>query len=346
MRIVSLIGLSAEDAGRIRAVDDSLELVEAGGWFDGEYAETWPPATAQRYVASGGRGTRPERDRMLASAQVVLAGFPYPLDLAARTPRLRWLHQSPAGASNLRRGDLWGRDVLVTTSRGHGETLAIAEYAMAGMLFVAKGLDQAVLDRASARFEHDAYRVRGVAGKTLCVVGAGGIGRQVARLGAALGLRVVGTRRHTARSDEDAPFHRIASPDALHELLALSDFIAVCCQWTPETTDLLDARAFAAAKPGAVLVNVARGEIVDEAALVDALDAGTLGGAVLDVYVGEFDAPPPARLWQHPRVLVTPHTSGLTDDRRRRSTELFCANLQRFLAGEPLHNRVDWEVGY
>ena len=120
----------------------------------------------------------------------------------------------------------------------------------------------------------------------------------------------------------------------------------MCCQWTPQTTGLLGAEAFAATRPGAILVNVARGEIVDEAAMLDALDAGTLAGAVLDVFVGEFEGPPPDRLWRHPRVLLTPHTSASTDNRRRRSIDLFCTNLRRFLDGEMLENRIDWEAGY
>lgn len=346
MKIVSLVRLSRTDVERIRAIDGGLELVEAGGWFDGEYAETWPPATVERYVASSGQGSRQERDAMLSDARIVVAGFPYPLDLAARTPRLQWLHQSPAGASNLRRGDIWGRDVLVTTSRGYGETQAIAEYAIAGLLHFAKRFDQAEADRARGEFDHGAYAVGGIAGKTLCVIGAGGIGRDVARLGEALGMRVVGTRRNVERSDADAPFERIEAPDALHALLAESDFIAVCCQWTPQTTGLLVSDAFAATKSGAILVNVARGEIVDESALLNALDEGTLGGAVLDVYVGEFDGPPPQRLWRHPKVLITPHTSTLTDHPRRRAVDLFCANLRRFLAGEELENLIDWDLGY
>ena len=143
-----------------------------------------------------GTGTRAERDRLLAEAEVILGGWPFPLDLRARAPRLKWFHQRPAGASNLRLGDLWGSDVVVTTSRGAGNTLAMAEYAIAGILYFAKGLGQAVVDRAAGAFDHRAYRPLLLEGKTVCVVGAGGIGREVGRLGAALGMRVVGTRRH------------------------------------------------------------------------------------------------------------------------------------------------------
>ena len=128
-------------------------------------------------------GTREERDRLLAEAEVILGGWPFPLDLRARSPRLKWFHQRPAGASNLRIGDLWGSDVTVTTSRGVGSTLAMAEYAIAGILHFAKELDRALDDRATGTFDHRAYRPLLLEGKTLCVVGAGGIGREVGRLG-------------------------------------------------------------------------------------------------------------------------------------------------------------------
>ena len=120
---------------------------------------------------------------------------PFPLDLRARAPRLKWFHQRPAGASNLLMGDLWGSLVVVTTSRGVGDTLAMAEYAVAGILHFARGLHQAAVDRGVGAFNPRSYRPLLLEGKTACVVGAGGIGLEVGRLCAALGMRVVGTRR-------------------------------------------------------------------------------------------------------------------------------------------------------
>ncbi len=126
----------------------------------------------------------------------------------------------------------------------------------------------------------------------------------------------------------------------------MSDLVAVCCQWTPETDRLFDAGRFAAMKPGSALVNVARGEIIDEDALADALARDHLRGAVLDVYVGEFEHPPPARLWNDPRVLITPHTSGVSDEDRHGGVDVFCANLRAYLDGAPLRNVIDWARGY
>jgi phosphoglycerate dehydrogenase-like enzyme len=122
-----------------------------------------------------GSGTRGERDQLLAKAEVILGGRPFPLDLRARAPRLKWFHQRPAGASNLRMGDLWGSQVVVTTSRGVGDTLAMAEYAVAGILHFAKGLHRAAVDRSAGTFDHRAYRPLLLEGKTACVVGAGAV---------------------------------------------------------------------------------------------------------------------------------------------------------------------------
>jgi phosphoglycerate dehydrogenase-like enzyme len=259
---------------------------------------------------------------------------------------MKWFHQRPAGASNLLKGDLWGSDVVVTTSRGSGNTLAIAEYAVAGIMHFAKGFHRAIIDREAQAFNARAYRPMLLDGKTVCVVGAGGIGLEVGRLCAALGMRVVGTRRHKPTGPLPEGFSEIGSAEELDRLLPVSDIVVVCCQWTPETTRLFNAARFAAMQPGSVFVNVARGEIVDEDALADALQRDHLRGAALDVYVGEFEHSPPARLWSDPKVLITPHTSGHTDEDRHGAIDVFCDNLQAYVTGQELRNVIDWERGY
>jgi phosphoglycerate dehydrogenase-like enzyme len=349
LNVLTIQRISAADRASIEAIDPSIRFTDAGGWFDGEYRDTWPEHSASRYLRPGaaGHGTREERDALLAEAEVILGGWPFPLDLRARAKRLKWFHQRPAGASNLLIGDIWGSDVMVTTSRGVGSVLAMAEYAIAGILHFAKGLDRAVTDRAESTFDHRAYRPLLLEGKTLCVVGAGGIGREVGRLGAALGMRVIGTRRRP-ESGEALPtgFSVLGGMDELDRFLVESDFVAVCCQWTPETTNLINASRLALMKPGVVLANVARGEIIDEAALADALARGHLRGVVLDVYVGEFERRPPEILWRDPRVLITPHISGASDENRHGAIQLFCENMRAYLDGKPLRNVIDWERGY
>src|SRR5881296_2765760 len=152
--------IADEELAYIARLDSRLRVVDARGWFDEEIRQTWPQWSVERYLGkrSCPPSTRQDRDHLLAQAEVILGGWPFPLDLRARSPRLKWFHQRPAGASNLLRGDLWGSDVIVTTSRGVGSTLAMAEYALAGILHFAKSLDRAVVDRGTGAFDHRAYR--------------------------------------------------------------------------------------------------------------------------------------------------------------------------------------------
>jgi phosphoglycerate dehydrogenase-like enzyme len=350
MRAVNVLSIqrtSAMERARIEAADPAVRLTDAGGWFDGEIRETWTDFAVHRYLAPGavGSGSREERDRLLAEAEIVIGGWPFPRDLRSRAPRLQWFHQRQAGASNLFDSDLWGSDVVVTTSRGVANPLPIAEYAVSAILHFAMGLNRAAVDREAGEFDHRAYRPLLVHGKTACVVGAGGIGREVGRLCAALGMRVVGTRRSAAGPLPEG-FTDLGGSDDLERLLPEADFVVICCQWTPETTKLFNPARLAAMKPGAVLVNVARGEIIDEDALVEALQRDHLRGAALDVYLGEFERAPDPRLWQDPRVLITPHISGGSDASIHGGIDLFCDNLRAYLDGRKLHNVIDWQRGY
>jgi len=349
MNLLVIHPLADQQLEQIAGTDRRVNVIDARGWFDDEYRATWPSYTVQRYVGdrSCPETTREERDSVLQTADIVLAGWPYPLDVRERAPKLRWFHQLTAGANNVRLGDLWGSDVIVTTSRGYASARPIAEYVMAGFLHFARGFQRANSDQQRAQFTRDTYRPILLKGKTACVVGTGGIGREVAHLCVQMGMRVVGTRRRVSYRGHGLPdFSRVEGPSRLHELLAESEFVAICCQWTPETTSMIDERAFAAMKPETVFVNVARAEIVDEEALIHALDSGAIRGAVLDVYTGETEHDPDSRLWSHERVLITPHISGGTDVSQHRGVEFFCENLRALIDGRELENVIDWGRGY
>ncbi|HSK30610.1 MAG TPA: D-2-hydroxyacid dehydrogenase [Candidatus Limnocylindria bacterium] len=334
---------------RIARVDGRVEVLDARGWFDGELRATWPQWTVDRYL--GNRKYPPttveQRNQALDSAEVVLLGWPPVKDIRARAPRLEWVHELPAGASNFLDTDLWGSDIIVTTSRGLTNRRPMAEYVLASYLHFSRGLHWSYRDRQRRRFEHQTYDPINIRDKTVCVVGAGGIGQEVAKLCAAAGMRVVGTRRDaTSEAPFPAGFARLETAAALHELLRESEFVAICCPWTSETTNLIGREAFAAMKPGTVLVNISRGEIVDEEALMAALEEGKLRGVAMDVYVGEFEGPPDLRLWDDERVMITPHVSAATDVSEHQGVTLFCDNLARYLEGRPLENVIDWQRGY
>lgn len=349
MKVVLIAPVSAERQAEIAAVDPRIEIVDAWEIFGPELVADWPRQTAESYLPRrfwdmpDGPELRQQRDAVLADAEAVCITFPPPLRLAGRAPRLRFVHQIPAGVSNLRNSDLWNGAVPVTSGRGAGSTLPIAEWAIAVMMALAKELPRAFGQMAAGQIDRQAFHGRQIAGKTLAVVGLGGIGREVARLGRALGMHTIGTRRSSEPVEE---VDELYPPSRLHEMLAQSDIVVVASQLTAETHHLMNAAAFAALKPGAFVVNVARGELIDEAALADALHSGQVGGFAADVYEGEFEHGPPEALLAFENVILTPHTSGMTEHQPDGPLAIFRENLRRALSGEPLRNLVDWERGY
>jgi len=334
---------------RIANVDGRVKVIDARGWFDVELRATRPKWTVDRYVGSrkSPATSVAERNNALALAEIVLTGWPPVNDLRARAPRLKWVHELPAGASNFLGTDLWGSEIVVTTSRGLTNRRPMAEYVLASFLHFARGLHLSYSEKQRRSFNHEAYDAIIVRDKTVCIVGAGGIGQEVAKLCAGAGMRAIGTRRYATPAAALPPgFARIESSDRLYDLLGETEFVVVCCPWTKETHHLIGSAAFAAMKPGTVLVNISRGEIIDEAALIQALASGKLRGVALDVYDGEFERPPDPRLWENERVVITPHVSATTDVSEHGGVKLFCENLARYLEGRPLENVIDWERGY
>ncbi len=293
--------------------------------------------------------SREERDRLLGDADVLVVGYPVPRSVVGRAPRLRWVHHTQAGVSNLHRSDLWSSDVTLTSGRGSVSARAIAEYAVAAAMFVARGLDEATRQKRDGRFTRRGYQMRTVAGSTMGVIGLGGIGREVGRIAQALGMRVVATRWSIDALEVNVDGADVVLPaDRLSEVAAQSDFLVVCSQLTEQTRGMIDRSVFAVMPRHAVLVNIARGEEVDEADLLDAVNDETIAGAILDVQAGELEGRPPRpELLQHPRVLLTPHLSWMGDrsgpDTGRR---LVTDNLRRYLDGVPLLNIVDRRRGY
>jgi phosphoglycerate dehydrogenase-like enzyme len=286
---------------------------------------------------------------VLGQAEVLLFGYPVLEGLAARSPRLVWAHHTQAGVSNLASSDLWDSEVTLTSSRGVMAATAIAEYALTAAAHFARGLHEATRQKAAGQFTREGYTMSSLRGATMGVIGLGGIGREVARLARAVGLRVIGTRASVTVAVPDADGADLVLPaDRILEVAAESDFLVVCSQLTDETRGFINAEVFAAMKPDAVLINVARGEEVDEDALVDAVKAGRVRGAVLDVYDGELAGRPPRpELLELPQILLTPHISGSGDANVAEPLRrLFAENLRRYLDGRPLLNVVDRARGY
>jgi phosphoglycerate dehydrogenase-like enzyme len=256
----------------------------------------------------------------------VLGAF---VDGCRRAPRLRWVHTSSAGTDGPWFDELLARGVRLTTS--HVNDVPIAEYVLAMVLRHFQRHDDWAAVRRDRRWSHHDFRE--VAGTTWLVVGVGAIGTRVAERARAFGARVVGVRR-TPHGDE--PVDQIVTPDRLLDVVPDADVVVLA---RPAGPPVVDAEFLAAMREGSVLVNVARGSLVDEDALVEALDRGVPDHAVLDVFRTEplpLDNP----LWSHPRVTITPHNANGGLGRYRRAAELFAANLRRYQRGEPLPDEV------
>jgi phosphoglycerate dehydrogenase-like enzyme len=286
---------------------------------------------------------------LLERAEVILLGYPFPRGVVERAPHLRWVQHTQAGVSNLFDTDLWGSPVMLTSGRGSVMATGIAEYVLAAAFHFGRGLHEATRQKAAGEFSRDGYTLRTLSGSTMGVIGLGGIGAEVARLARAVGMRVVATRRSVVSATRDSDGVDLLLPaDRVVELAGTSDFVAVCAPLTAETQKMIGPDVFAALKRHAVLINIARGELVDEDALVDALRNQRFAGAVLDVYDGELAGRPPRpELVDLPQVVLTPHISGTGDQHGYGPVkQLFVENIGRYLEGQPLLNLVDRARGY
>ena len=316
-----------------------------------------PPAWEVVEVASAadgrgdGGGASAESVEAVRGAEVYLGWGLSPDVFRAATEgpdaRLRWVHSGSAGVGGALFPEMRASDVVLTNSAGiYAEPMA--ETVLAMILHFARGIDLAVRAQAERRWVKADFSgldapVRELGEMTVGILGLGGIGRAVARRCVALGMRV----RAVRRTGTDAPegVELLRGDDAVDDLLVSSDVLVVAAPLTGETRALVGAREIAMLPRGAVVVNVARGGIVDEEALAAALADGRLRGAGLDVFAGEPLAPSSA-LWGLPNVLVTPHVAGTSHLFWRRQTRLILENIGRYLRGEPLLNTVDKTAGY
>ena len=261
--------------------------------------------------------------------------------------RLRWIHSTATAVHHLMTPELLASDIVVTNARDvHGPV--VAEHAIALAFALAKRLPQSVRYQQQKHWaQRDLWdeqpRPRELNGATMTIVGLGAIGAPLARLAKSLGMRVVGVREHPERGSEVAD--AVYGFEKLDEALSAGDFIVLAVPVTPKTRHLMNAERLARLKPDAYLINVGRGVLVDEAALLDALRAKSFGGAALDVTTEE-PLPPESPLWEMGNVLITPHIAGLTEKMWERHYQHYTENLRRFLEGQPLLWVVDKGKGY
>ena len=339
--------LEAELAATIRAAEPRAEVL-----FE---PDLLPPA---RYPADHRGDPAFRRDaeaearwRVLLDRAEVLFGIPDDTaeGLAAAVtglPRLRWIHATSAGAGEqVRKAALQAealKRVAITTSSGV-HAVPLAEYAIVGLLAVAKELPRFVEEQRAKAWPEVRRPLRELDGQTLFLVGLGDIGRETARLGKALGMRTVGFRRTQGPPPEWVD--EVHGPQRLAELAGRADAMVVSLPLTDQTAGLIDRATIKRLPASCIFVNVGRGGVVDEPALIEALRERRIAGAALDVFATE-PLPQDSPLWDLPNVLVTPHAVALSARENERIVELFVANLRRYLDGEPLAKVVEPGVFY
>jgi phosphoglycerate dehydrogenase-like enzyme len=277
----------------------------------------------------------------------VMIGWALPPEQFRAAKSLRWIYSITAAVDQFLYPELISSDIAISTAgRVHGPV--VAEHAMAMLLALAKRLPSAVRYQERRKWAMEAIwkeqpRPREVRGTTLAVIGMGSIGAEVASMAVALKMNVIGMREHPERGSGGA--HEVVGYDALDSAIGRADFVVLAAPLTPRTRHMIDAQRLQIFKPTAFLINVSRGGLVDEAALVKALRDRRIAGAALDV----FEEEPLSRwspLWKMPQMLITPHTAFLTEHVWQRHFEVFAANFKRYLAGQTLEGVVDKKRGY
>lgn len=316
MRIVLCYPAEAKHLGQIAAVAPNAELIDAG----------------QERIAT----EILEADIFCGHAK----DHPVPWDEVVRRGRLRWIQSSAAGLDHCLKPSVIESDIVVTSASG---VLAdqVTEHALALITGLLRGLP--VFFRAQQRKEFIRRPTRDLHRATIGIVGFGGNGRRLAEVLRVFRGRIVATDMFP--SDKPDHVESLLPADRLNDLLAVSDIVILAAPLTDATRGMIGASELARMKRGAILVNMARGPLVVEAALVEALQSGHLAGAGLDVTAVE-PLPPDSPLWSMPNVIITPHVGGQSATRIDDMTQFFCANLRRWLLGQPLFNLVDKRLGF
>ncbi len=327
VKVLVTIPLGDELLRQIRDVSPRVELVDA---FELAAAEE-----------GGDLSRRREMDGLLADAEVVY-GFGLPRNIVRRAPRLRWVQVISAGVDRYLDDEVRGSSLTLTNVSGIHAT-AIGEFVLQLMLMFTK--QAMTCFRLKQERQWQRLGTTTLRSKTVGIVGLGHIGREVARLSKAFGMRVVATRRSATGASAARDVDLLLPPKQLPRLLSESDFVVICVPLTAETEGLIGEKELGMMKPTACLINIARGRIVDEDALVRALEYRRIAGAGLDVFSKE-PLPPESKLWALPNVIMSPHISGGMEDYFERATEVFCRNLGRYLEGRRLMNVVNKDRGY
>jgi phosphoglycerate dehydrogenase-like enzyme len=289
----------------------------------------------------GNNSKKEDLDALLAWSDVIF-GLIAPPNTIARAPKLKWIQVISAGVDRWRDTDVWQSQVIITGVSGIHAT-PIGEFVMALMLMFAKNTPLSFKMMETREWQR--YPTHTLRGKTVGIVGLGHIGREVARLSKSFGMKVIATRRSTKQPGKTRNVDLLLPQACMKQMLARSDYVILCVPLTPDTRHIIGEAEFKVMKPTARPINIGRGLLIDEEALIRALDEKLIAGAGLDVTSTE-PLPKQSRLWSFDNVILSPHVSGGMEDYMLRATELFRENLRCYLNGKRLLNVIDRKKGY
>lgn len=334
VNVLVSLPLGEDFEARLRAADPRVNVriapAELRGWLRGAAQDGVDAAALEAQIVE-----------FLQPAEVIVGFANLRAECRARAENLRWCQGLAAGIDRV--DPAVYEQVLLTNASGVA-AVPIAEYVIGMMLTFAKGFHH-MLRRQQERNWDRGYQARELSGGVCGIAGMGAIGAETALRARALGLKVIATRRSVTAPASDEYADELLPTSHLPYLLGQSDWVVLAAPLTPETRHMIGAKELAMMKPSAVLINVGRGALVDEPALIQALQDGSIAGAGLDVFEQE-PLPAESPLWEMPNVIVTPHFSSGSHRYMERAADLCADNLRRFLAGEQLRNIVDLARGY
>lgn len=314
---------------RIKETDPRIEIIDL-------------PGISGRGADGADEASRAEWREQIARAEVLFGPSGVPGAYLDAATNLKWYQVINAGVDRLAKDGYLSRGFTVTNVSGMTAP-AIAEYVIGSIVMLAKGIHHSM--RAQAEHRWDFRFTPELTGRTIAIAGMGAIGRETARRARAFGMRIIASRRTVSSGDTDPDCDQLFAYSDLPALLAEADFLVLCVPLTPETHHMIGAAELQQMKPSAFLVNIARGQVIDQEALVEALGAETIAGAALDVFDPE-PLPPDHPLWDLPNVIITPHISGAIEGYGHRAAEMFLENLARYTSGQPLRNVCKPDLGY
>ena len=328
IRVVLTTPIDAQNVQKIKAVSERIQVDQVS-----------PLVVAEK---KGDFANKEKLTLLLREAEVIYGWIHhFPKNLPERTSRLKWIQTMSAGVDRMP-GEILKSHVRIATASGLHRT-PMGEVVLEMMLMFVKDAPSCLLMKQAREWRR--FRPKLLKGQTVGILGLGAIGREIARLCKAFGMKVIGVRRSGGPESPFPDVDRVYPRERLPELLAESDFVVLALPLTKETKGMIGEKELRGMKPSAYLINVARGAIVDEGALLRALEEKWIAGAGLDVFIQE-PLPPESKFYELPNVIFSPHISGDMPDYELRATEVFCENLRRYLAGEPFLHEVDKEKEY